>query len=471
MGILLGIILSYTYLMHYDDGIKQYYCPRDADDTICVWFEPETPCTVKMIYFYFTPNGVGGTAYYPFIATVRESVTLDSFNYYVSPGPSPIDSIVWQDTSYIPAVEGWDSIAVSYYHSDTAPFIVGYVLGTNNQAILSDYGALFPAHSLQYRQSPPSGGPGWYNHELTDFMIRAKVATPYEWRNVKYVQGRVYGVWDYDTVYVCGDIMVDTVPGESLKIMPGVVVCFRDTWKFTVREKLIAEGTPAESIKFIPEDTVKGWKGIYGELPDKTGWLKLCYAYIAYVKGRSAVEIAPIDYDYCGQETLRDNRIERCETKYGAITVRGMVQNGCSGKVWIINNEISKITSEKGAIVVDSLDWGEPSGSAVYIDSNKIYECDSNAIYLFLCCAIYIRENEIRDNTGYAISFDPYIETSAISGGMTKELDGNTIENNGGVLWGRWSNSPNAYIACIENNIIRNNNRLKSSVELLEQGI
>jgi len=99
MTILICIILSYTYLMQYDDGIKQYYCPRRAGDTVAVWFEPETPCTVKMIYFYFTPNGVGGTPYYPFIATVRESVTLDSYNYYVSPGPSPIDSIVWQDTS------------------------------------------------------------------------------------------------------------------------------------------------------------------------------------------------------------------------------------------------------------------------------------------------------------------------------------------------------------------------------------
>lgn len=67
------------------------------------------------------------------------------------------------------------------------------------------------------------------------------------WSSLR-VNGDVSGLWNADTVYVDGDIIVPV--NESLKINPGTNVYFKGEYKFDVYGQLLANGTPTDSITF-----------------------------------------------------------------------------------------------------------------------------------------------------------------------------------------------------------------------------
>jgi len=171
----------------YPDFEWYYYIPRDIGDTICVWFDPPTPCTLVAIsriwYFGGVSDGTQGTPYKAFAAYTAPGVSLSDFNVYESPGPSPIGEwivpptdMVAPDSSFV-----WDTLLVPNVDVGTNSFVGGYIVGAENQATLSDDESYPTYHSLQFRNSPPGDAEdGWYTHYV-DFGIIAFVILYERW--------------------------------------------------------------------------------------------------------------------------------------------------------------------------------------------------------------------------------------------------------------------------------------------------
>ncbi|RLG63550.1 hypothetical protein DRO02_06365, partial [archaeon] len=181
-----GGIENHNYIIEYIDGDYPdfewyYYIPRALNDTICVWFDPPAACTLVAIsriwYFGGISEGTEGTPYKAFVAYTAPGVTLDSFNVYESPGPSPIGEWIVPPTDMVAPDESfeWDTLLVPDVDVGRNSFLGGYIVGAENQATLSDDESRPTYHSLQFRNSPPGDAePGWYSHYV-DFGIVAFV--------------------------------------------------------------------------------------------------------------------------------------------------------------------------------------------------------------------------------------------------------------------------------------------------------
>ncbi|HID93877.1 MAG TPA: T9SS type A sorting domain-containing protein [bacterium (Candidatus Stahlbacteria)] len=177
---------KWNYVIQYNLEEPYYYIPRSVGDTICVWFQSPVKCTLIAItrIWYFGPYWeLKGSSYEAFASEVTTGITLDSFNVYEMPGPSPIGAFLEGPTPMIAPYDDyvWDTLWVtSKPDVGTKPFLGGYIVGVYNQATLSDDGSVPTYHSLQYRTEPPDDAqPGWYTHYV-NFMIRALVKV---WEN------------------------------------------------------------------------------------------------------------------------------------------------------------------------------------------------------------------------------------------------------------------------------------------------
>jgi predicted outer membrane repeat protein len=74
--------------------------------------------------------------------------------------------------------------------------------------------------------------------------------------------GNVSGLWSLSgsPYNINGDITI--ISGETLVIEPGVRVNFTGSFTFAVQGRILASGTPADSIVFTCPDTSIGWKGL-----------------------------------------------------------------------------------------------------------------------------------------------------------------------------------------------------------------
>jgi len=169
---------GWNYVISYVVGDWYYYIPRPAGDTICVWFDPPVACS--LIAICRTGYNAGMTPppsmpYEAFVAYTAEGVTLDSFNFYEEPGPSPIGEWIVPPTEmWSPEgpVVWWDTLWVHKYVG-TSSFLGGYIVLVDYQTpVLSDDGSHPSYRSLQFRNDPPGDAePGWYNHYVNFGII------------------------------------------------------------------------------------------------------------------------------------------------------------------------------------------------------------------------------------------------------------------------------------------------------------
>jgi hypothetical protein len=91
--------------------------------------------------------------------------------------------------------------------------------------------------------------------------------------------GDVSGTWYlyHSPYYITGNITVQS--GDTLNIEPGVDVIFLGFYRLHIAGQLIAEGTASDSIRFVPQDTVVGWRGLYYALRSSQ---RLSYCHIEY---------------------------------------------------------------------------------------------------------------------------------------------------------------------------------------------
>ena len=97
--------------------------------------------------------------------------------------------------------------------------------------------------------------------------------------------GNVSGIWTLSgsPYLVQGPIMIPN--GLTLSIDPGVTVDFQGSYKLYVQGRLLAVGTPVDSISFTTSDTSVGWLGIrFDNTPNTNDTSDLEYCKILYGK-------------------------------------------------------------------------------------------------------------------------------------------------------------------------------------------
>jgi len=93
--------------------------------------------------------------------------------------------------------------------------------------------------------------------------------------------GNVSGTWyaANSPYYIAGNIAVPS--GDTLTIEPGVDVIFLGYYRLNVNGQLVADGTASDSIRFVPQDTTVGWRGLYYALMSTQ---QLSYCDIKYAR-------------------------------------------------------------------------------------------------------------------------------------------------------------------------------------------
>lgn len=129
--------------------------------------------------------------------------------------------------------------------------------------------------------------------------------------------GDVSGTWyaANSPYYIIGNIAIP--PGDTLNIEPGVDVIFLGYYRLHVNGQLVADGTASDSIRFVPQDTTVGWRGLYYALMSKQ---QLSYCDIKY--GRESgiwlqSVLTSLQVSHC--------TITHCRSDYGGgIRVQGL---------------------------------------------------------------------------------------------------------------------------------------------------
>jgi len=91
-----------------------------------------------------------------------------------------------------------------------------------------------------------------------------------------------------DTVKVTGDITV--ADGATLTIDPGIIVEFQDRYGLLINGRLLAEGTDADSITFVPADTTGAYNFTH------TGWKGIIFAQISAAADSSKISYCKLHY-------------------------------------------------------------------------------------------------------------------------------------------------------------------------------
>jgi hypothetical protein len=131
-----------------------------------------------------------------------------------------------------------------------------------------------------------------------------------------YAFGEVSGNWTtvHSPMHVISDIYVPA--GQTLSISPGVQVIFEGQYSLSISQgaSLIAEGTPQDSIFFVPANTSQGWEGLrFNQAGDscRLAFCRLSYATLSSGNGGGI---------HCDSSSLviHNSTIEHCRANNGA---------------------------------------------------------------------------------------------------------------------------------------------------------
>ncbi len=225
--------------------------------------------------------------------------------------------------------------------------------------------------------------------------------------------GDVSGTWykSHSPYYITGDI---TVNANTLTIEPGVDVMFLGNYRLSVYNgRLMAVGTAADSIRFLPQDTAVGWQGIY--IPRWVDTCRFSYCAIRHAKHSGIRTLlgmmqATLLLDHC--------LIAHCRSDSGG------------GIHWADNNlQTMRISNSEIAYNTAEMDSGGKGGGIycegyeLFIDSCWIH--DNRAV---------TRNNSFADTTGGGGIFaNTWTDTVAITNSViTNNFVG---KSDGGTTW------------------------------------
>ena len=172
--------------------------------------------------------------------------------------------------------------------------------------------------------------------------------------------GDVSGNWyqSHSPYYITGNI--DVPAGDTLTIEPGVDVVFLGYYRFYINGQLVAVGTASDSIRFVPQDTVIGWRGLYFTL---RGPQYLSYCDIEYAR-ESGIQMHAVLVSL----HISHSTIAHCRSDYGG----GIRVEGIADTLDISHSTIAYNTAE-----TDS--GGKGGGIYLYIGILKMDSCTIHA--------------------------------------------------------------------------------------------
>ncbi|MBI4649318.1 MAG: right-handed parallel beta-helix repeat-containing protein [Bacteroidia bacterium] len=259
--------------------------------------------------------------------------------------------------------------------------------------------------------------------------------------------GNVSGTWTLtgSPYLIQGAIMIPN--GQTLTIEPVVTVNFQGTYKLYVQGRVIAIGTPADTITFTAADTTTGWRGIrFDNTPATNDSSKLIYCKIQYGKATGTgldTNSGTLYFINFSKAVISNCRISN-NTAYSS----GGGIYCTSGSPIIINNTITNNSASYDG-------GGINSSGSLTITENIIFNNSASyfggGIYCSNTSSPTITNNTISNNSA-----------SSYGGGInclnsSPTITNNTISNNsaysdGGGIYCWYNSSPT-----ITNNTITNN--------------
>jgi len=108
---------------------------------------------------------------------------------------------------------------------------------------------------------------------------------------------------------VTGDVIVPS--GTTLTILPGTTVLFQEATRMVIRGRLLAEGTPAEPIRFTREADKGYWLGIQFDQTIEDN--RVCHASLEYARTddgmiglqKSNLLLEYVGFDHCDRRRIR----------------------------------------------------------------------------------------------------------------------------------------------------------------------
>lgn len=210
-------------------------------------------------------------------------------------------------------------------------------------------------------------------------LFLALIALSAKAQNIE-VSGLQSGIWDADTVFVTGNVLVQ----DSLFITPGTTVLFNDFYSINVEKnaRLNAIGTATDSILFTVADTTGfhvfdegrgGWNGIW---LNKAGQSKFDYCRFQYGK-------AALDDDQDGG-ALRIFKSQEVEISHCTLFCNFSREHGGG-----LNAEDSKVTMRNCSV----------NNNLTYSRIDTIYYMYGGGLR-FLKCEVDLSETDFRYNYG-----------------------------------------------------------------------
>jgi hypothetical protein len=219
--------------------------------------------------------------------------------------------------------------------------------------------------------------------------------------------GDVSGIWTLERspYRINGEI---TVPNDStLTIEPGVEVDFAGHYKFNIQGRLLAIGTPQDSIHFTAADPQTGWHGIrFINTPGTNDSSRIVYCSFTHGKANTG--------DYNG-----DDR------RGGAIFIRGFSKVSVSHSLFEYNMNEGNIAAATGGAAIFVAEASPRITNNTFLNNTGTTDC---AILCWYTNAV-IADNLFARNSGphgpvFCAYYSPIISGNIISHNVTTRAGG-----------------------------------------------
>lgn len=242
--------------------------------------------------------------------------------------------------------------------------------------------------------------------------------------------GDVSGTWTISgsPYNVTGDI---TIPnGETLIIEPGVIINFQGFYIFAVQGRLLALGTPTDSIWFTASNTTEGWRGIrFISTPAANDTSKFYYCSIRYGKNNSGTGDNPLG----GGMFIRNFskvHISHCYFSNNSARWGGAIQVRENAHILIEHSTFTNNYAEFSGAGIRAIDFSDPVIRFNHLYNNSVGSGGA-AIYFYRSNAL-VMNNHIHNNSstssGGAASMDNSMPT------FINNLIVNNTAGSGGAL-------------------------------------
>lgn len=240
-------------------------------------------------------------------------------------------------------------------------------------------------------------------------------------------------VWDANIVNVNCNVVINN--GVTLTINPGTEVRFNGHYKIDVDGRIVAEGTEADSIRFLPANTTTGWDGLEYYMTSSANDTSI-YNYCVFEYANRTPTLSYLAGSVISSRTF--SKIRLSNSRFSNNTVLGSEARGvvsfytCSGVV-----KKCKFTDNTGGY-----------GAALFL----------------LAFNGVVRDVEIRNNT--SIYNGGAIYASACRAEISNcFISNNTAANYGGAIYHYGSNISNIHSNVIVNNQARRGGAVYMTVD------